>query len=834
MCRCPGSVSDTGGRASVGPMADTRVFPAARRSLDGLTEAEAARLIAERGEVEPPATSRSLASIVRANVFTVFNLILVSFGVLTFAFGHWEDALFLAILVANSGIGIYQEWRAKQALDRLAALVAPHATVVREGRPRRVEVDQVVDGDLLRIEAGDQLVADGVLEQADALSLDESVLTGESEAVPRFAGDEVRSGSFAVEGSGLYTVTAVGKESYAEKVADVARTFRHPRSPLERALNRLLFVLVGVMIPLGAIFGYALVEQDKSTRETVTTAVAGVVTLIPEGLILLTSVTFAVAALRMARRGALAQQLNAVESLAAAEIVCLDKTGTLTESALQVAHVTPAPGVDEQFLTEALGRYAASSPSTNATLHAIAEAFPATSEAALGHVPFSSRRRWSAVRVGAVGYVLGAPELFELGPLAEGAATEQQSGRRVVALGTTAASFERFDVASFPDLPPPGDLQLLGIVVLGERLRAEARETVAFFLREGVQLKVLSGDAPATVAAIAEDAGIPSTGPPLDGRELPEDPIELRRTALDASVIGRISPDGKRRVIETLADAGHYVAMVGDGVNDVPALKAARLAIAQGSGSQMAKSVADVVLVSGDFGVVPKMVGEGRKVLRNLQRVTKLFVTKSTFAVVLILTAGLLPSSYPVLPRHLTLAAMLTIGIPGVFLALAPSSGPYSTPSFLREVARFAIPAGTATGLGVVSSYLFALNVINLPTIEAQTVSVTVLVIVGLYLVFVLEAASRTRAALVSVLCLVLLALYCLVLAFAGTRSFFQLAVPNAGIILSALGGSAVAIGGLWLTDDRFVPALGLPESNRRRVALNHERDRSGNGPQRP
>jgi P-type E1-E2 ATPase len=791
-----------------------------RRSLQGLSEAEAARLIEERGPVEPASTSRSMASIVRANVFTVFNLILVSFGVLTFAFGHWEDALFIGILVANAGIGIFQEWRAKQALDRLAALVAPHATVVRDGRPRSVGVDEVVDGDLVRIEAGDQLVADGVLDQADGLSLDESILTGESHAVPRFAGDEVRSGSFAAEGSGLYTVTAVGKASYAEKVADVARTFRHPRSPLERALNLLLIVMVAVMLPLGAIFGYALWESDKPLNESVTTAVAGVVTLVPEGLILLTSITFAVAALRMARRGALAQQLNAIESLAAAEIICLDKTGTLTEAALEVSRVVPAAGVDETFLTESLGRYAASSPSRNATLEAVGDAYPSTVEPALGHIPFSSRRRWSAVRVGSVGYVLGAPELFDLGPLAEQAAEEQRNGRRVIAIGTTGASFERFDVATYPDLPPPGDIVPLGIVVLAERLRPDARETVEFFLREGVSLKVISGDAPETVAAIAEDAGIPSDGPPLDGRELPDDPRELRRVLLTTSVIGRISPEGKERVIEALRDGGHYVAMVGDGVNDVPALKAARLGIAQGTGSQMAKSVADLVLVSGEFGAVPEMVAEGRKVLRNLQRVSKLFVTKSAFAVVLILTAGLLPTSYPVLPRHLTLAAAITIGIPAFFLALAPSSGSWQTPNFLREVARFAIPAGTATGLGVVSSYLFAHNVINLSTIEAQTVSVTVLVIVGLYLVLALEAAGRVRSALVGALCAVLFILYMLVLVFEGTRDFFELAVPNAAIVLCSIGGSALAITGLWLTDDRFVPGIRLPKRRSgRRVA---------------
>lgn len=798
-------------------MPPTRLEPATRGSLTGLSEAEAARRLAERGPIEPPATSRSLASIVRANVFTVFNLILVAAGVLTFAFGHWEDALFIGILIANSGIGIVQEWRAKVALDRLAALVAPHAAVVREGNARRVPVEEVVVGDLVRIEAGDQLVADGVLEHADGLALDESILTGESHAVPRRAGDEVRSGAFAVEGQGFYTVTAVGPQSYAERVAGVARTFRHPRSPLERALNRLLFVMVGVMVPLGVLFGYALWERQPKLGDAVTTGVAGVVTLVPEGLILLTSVTYAVAALRMARRGALAQQLNAIESLASAEVVCLDKTGTLTEAALRVDRAIPAPGVDERFFAEALGRYAASSPGKNATLAAIAEAFPAAAETPTGYVPFSSRRRWSAVRVGAVGYVLGAPELFELGPLGEHAQREQQSGRRVVALGTTAASFERLDLEADPDRPPPSDLAPLGIVVLVERLRPEARETVEFFLREGVELKVLSGDAPRTVAAIAADAGIPQEGPPLDGRDLPGDPAELRRAALSASVIGRISPEGKQRVVEALRDAGRYVAMVGDGVNDVPALKAARLAIAQGSGSQMAKSVADLVLVRGEFGAVPHMVAEGRKVLRNLQRVTKLFVTKSAFAVVLILTAGLVPEDYPVLPRHLTLAAALTIGIPSFFLALAPSTGPWRTPHFLREVARFAIPAGTAAGLGVVSSYLFALNVLDMPTQKAQTVSVTVLVLVGLYLVVALEAAGRTRAALVITLCIALLALYALMLAFPAPRSFFSLAVPNPGIVLSSLGGSILAIVGLVLTDDRFVPAIHVRRARRRR-----------------
>jgi P-type E1-E2 ATPase len=789
-------------------IAETRPLPGAAPPV-GLSEAEAARRLEQRGPLEPPATSRSLASIVRANVFTIFNLILVAAGVLTFVFGHFEDALFLAILVANSGIGIVQEWRAKTALDRLAALVAPHATVVRDGRPRQVGVADVVEGDLIRLGPGDQLVADGTLERSDGLRLDESILTGEARAVVRAPGDEVRSGSFAVEGAGLYTVTAVGKDSYAEKLAEVARDFRHPRSPLERSLNTLLLILTAVMIPLGAILGYALWADKTPLDEAVPTAVAAVVTLVPEGLILLTSLTYAVAALRMARRGALAQQLNAIESLASAEVICLDKTGTLTEAALEVSETVTATGVEEEALRHSLGRYAASASSRNSTLGAIAEHVGGAAEPVGTEVPFSSRRRWSAAQLGETAYVLGAPELFPLGELAERAQEEQAAGRRVVAFGTTSGSLAGIDVDAQPEQAPPAGLVPLGIVVLSERLRPDARETVAYFLGQGVELKVISGDAPATVAAVASDAGVPSSGPPLDGRELPEDHGELRRLVERTGVIGRISPEGKRRVIEALAAAGRYVVMVGDGVNDVPALKSARLAIAQGSGSQMAKSVADIVLVNGDFASIPPMVGEGRKVLRNLQRVTKLFVTKSAFAAFLILTVGITEQEYPVLPRHLTLVATITIGVPAFFLALAPSSGPWKSPGFLRDVASFAIPAGTAAGLGVAASYLFALEVLNQNLVHARTVSVTVLTIVGLYFVLVLESSSqKRRETWVTVLCLVLFALYCLCLAFSGTRSFFELAVPNAAVILCSLGGSAIAIAGLALMDDRFASPL--------------------------
>jgi magnesium-transporting ATPase (P-type) len=412
-------------------------------------------------------------------------------------------------------------------------------------------------------------------------------------------------------------------------------------------------------------------------------------------------------------------------------------------------------------------------------------------------VPFSSKQRFGAVRTDGRWIVVGAPELFELGSLEESARHEAAAGRRVIALGTSSNGIS-------PD-HPPHDLPALGIAVLGERLRPEARDTVEFFRRQGVELKVLSGDRPETVAAVAADVGI-ETEQPVDGSDLPESPEELGRLLRRTNVIGRISPESKKRVIESLRDEGRYVAMVGDGVNDVPALKAARLAIAQGTGTQMAKSVADVVLVRGDFGAVPAMVGEGRKILRNLQRVTKLFVAKSVFASVLIVSIGLTPTAYPLLPRHLTLAATLTIGVPAFFLALAPSTGAYRITGFLREVASFSVPAGTAAGLGVISSYLFALNVLDLPLVEARTVATTALITVGLYLIVALEAAGRRRSTAVAALCAALGSLYLATLAIPFTREFFALAAPDPVVFATALAGAALAIAGLTVTSDAFLP----------------------------
>ena len=768
------------------------------RAAAGLSEEEAQRRLRERGPLPAESTSRSYSSIFIGNTFTVFNLILAVFGAATLAFGNPKDALFLGILVANTGIGTFQEVRAKRALDSLAALVAPHATVIRDGNPRQIPIGDVVVGDLVRVASGDQVVADGTLVATEGLALDESNLTGESEPVVRRSGEQVLSGSFAVEGGGEFEAEAVGPESRAARLAATARTFRHPRSPLERAMDRLLIILVGVMVPLGIALGISLAIREVSQADAVETLTAAIVNIVPEGLILLVSLTAAVSAAKMARRGILAQQLNAVESVASVSVMCTDKTGTLTEASLRVVEQLPAAGVGEPELARALALYAASTPSRNLTLEAVHEARLAGEVAAVeatAAVPFSSRRRWSALELNGERLVLGAPEALLDGAggdaaLRERAGSEAASGRRVLALAAAEAPLP----PAAPDAPLPRPLRPLGIVVLAEQLRPSAGETVAFFAAEEVALKVLSGDNPATVGAIARDVGVPARSAALDGGDLPAGDAELLEAVRAAPAIGRISPEDKARVVRVLTEGGEYVGMLGDGVNDVPALKQARLAIAQGSGTQMARSVSDLVLVSGEFGEVPRMVHEGRQILRNIQRVARLFVSKALFTAFLLVTIALTSGVFPLLPRQFTLTSSLTIGIPAFFLALAPSSGPWRPDGFLRSVARFSLPAGLAAGTGILVAYVLARHAFDASLEQARTVTAATVVTAGLAIVIALEDEPGRRRWAVAGLCALMAAGFVLAALVPVSRDFFELARPTGGMVAAWALGAATAI----------------------------------------
>ncbi|HVY96427.1 MAG TPA: HAD-IC family P-type ATPase [Solirubrobacterales bacterium] len=715
---------------------------------------------------------------------------------LTIALASWRDALFVGILVANAVIGSFQEIRSKRALDRLAALIAPAATVLRDGRERRLPVEEVVVGDLVRVAAGEQIPADGEIVESDGLSLDEANLTGESEPVLRRRGEPVWSGSFAVEGTALFAVAAVGPDSRAARLTETARAFRHPRSPLQRANDRLLLWLVALAVPIAIGLTVSVLLRVEDTEERVQTVTAGIVNLVPEGLIVLVSLTAAVSAFKIARRGVLAQQLGAIESLASVDLICTDKTGTLTEPQLRLVELLPSDGVATEDLGGALARFAASAPARNSTLEAIAEADLPSSPAlpVAAQVPFSSRWRWSGLDVGGERLLLGAPEHFAADTaLAERAREQAQRGRRVLAIGTCAGPLP--EAEGEPAFP--ADARPLGLAVLAERLREGTTETIAFLAAEHVDLRVLSGDAPATAGAIARDAGIPGTAPALDGGSLPEEPAALREAVLAAPAVGRISPEGKSAVVAALAEGGRFVAMIGDGVNDVPALKRSRLAIAQGSGAQMARSVADLVLVRGDFDAVPGMVAEGRQILRNIQRVARLFITKTVFTAFLVVAVGIPTATFPLLPRQFTIASTVTIGIPAFVLALAPSSGPWRPDRFLATVARFAVPAGIASGLGIAAGYLLARYGFDLDVADSRTVATGIVVVAGLAVVMRLEGESGRRRLAVGGLCLAMALVFALALFVPFLRDFYELSTLSGEIALAWALGSALAVAGM-------------------------------------
>jgi magnesium-transporting ATPase (P-type) len=787
----------------------TRILPTEGPG-EGLSAVEAAERLRALGPAQPH-TSRSTSSIVAGNVFTLFNLIIGIFFILILSLSLWADAIFGLIAIINTWIGIRQELKAKETLERLAVLVAPRAEVIRDGQSLELLADEIVPGDLIRLSPGDQLVADGKVVTSRGLNVDESMLTGESDPIGKRAGDEALSGSFVISGSAFCEVTAVREDSYAGKLAGQARAFRHPPSPLQEEVNQVILVCTWVLLPLAALLIGSLVVRQVELVEAAQTATAGLITLIPEGLVLLMSVTFAVAAVKMARRDTLVQQMSATESLASVDTICVDKTGTLTDGDLTVVEVIPARVTDSKLAARELGRYAASAGDRNLTLEAIAEEFPAEAEPVVGEVAFSSEWKWSALTFdeGGARYslVLGAPDLM----VSSGALTldpdmaarleeETATGRRVVALNRTTAPLP----ASGAEGHPPG-LELVALVVLRENLRPGVEETLELMRSEDVALKLISGDARATVTAVAAAVGIPTDAGVIEGPDLPEDEEALAEVAAANTIFCRIRPEQKRQLVSALAASGAYTAMIGDGVNDVPALKSARMAVAMGSGSQVTKSVADVVLLKDQFSRLPEAIAEGRRIARNIHRLGRLYLTKSVYAAALILLVSVPGFAFPFLPRHLTLAAFLTIGIPSFVLALAPSDGPLYRGRLLRALGAFALPAGLATALASILSFFLVDVVFGGGIEEGRTAATTTLIILGLCFVLLLERGPGREHIAVQSYMLAMVAglgaLFAGILAVPQLRDFFEMTMLGApqwfiAMLVAALGLVAASL--MW------------------------------------
>jgi cation-transporting ATPase E len=746
----------------------------------GLTEAEVRqRFAAGLVNTVQERPSRTVGEIIRANVLTRFNFLLGAlFAIVLVVLREPRDALFGIVLVTNSAIGIIQEIRAKRTLDRLEVLAAPRVRVVRSGRVTEIAVGDVVLDDLIEVRAGDQLVVDGLVVEANGLEIDESLLTGEADPVHKKVDDECLSGSFVAAGRGRYRTTKIGADSYAARLAEAAKEFTMVRSELRDGIDRFLRLVSWAVVPMMVLLVWSAQRGGSTFIEGLGGAVAAGVAMVPQGLVLLTSIAFAVGVIRLGQRNVLVQELPAVEGLARVDTICFDKTGTLTEGRLAVEDVVT---LSEASPAAGLGALVRSEKFPNATLAAIGVAFPKDPGwTVLSSVPFSSARKWSgATFVDHGTWVVGAPEVVTPNDarVAEQALAASGRGRRVLVVATSR------DAMSEDSLP--SRLDPVALLVLSDRIRSDAADTIRYFAEQGVSVKVISGDHPQTVAAVARQVGI--EGQVVDARQLPDDEAGLTAVMDRATVFGRVSPTQKRAMVRSLQARGHVVAMTGDGVNDVLALKESDIGMAVGDAAGAARAVSQLVLIDGQFSTIPEIVGEGRRVTSNIERVANLFITSTIYALGLSVAIVISTLPFPFLPRHLTLVGSLTVGIPAFFMALAPSRRRART-GFAARVLKFSVPAGLVATAATFAGYWLA-DLEGSTVEESRTTATLVLAAVGL---FVLGIVSRPlvpwkRGLLASMAGLLLLAMIS-----SGSRSFFELNPPRLVVLLAAIGIVAV------------------------------------------
>jgi cation-transporting ATPase E len=784
--------------------------PAARVSLGGLTEAEAAaRRARGQGNDVHIQSGRTYARILRENVFTVVNVLLFSIGLLLLALGLVGDAAVTAVLVVvNVFIGLFQEIRAKRSLDKLALLTRPTAQVIRDGVERTIDPTEAVLGDFLVVRRGDQLVLDGTVRDG-RMEVDESLLTGEADRIPKAPGDAVLSGSFCVTGTATFEATKVGAESFVNQLTAGARAFKEERTPLQRDVVRVMRA-IAILVAMTAVPVAISFWRQFATFPAIDTvrAAAVLVALVPQGLIVMVTVTYALGAVRLADNSALIQRANAIERMSRVDLLCLDKTGTLTTPLIELAEIR-ALAVDDAELKEMIGAFVTSATLATRSADAIRAAFPAAARPISDEVTFSSELRWSGVcfsegdRIGA--YVMGAPEVIRPhlrpGPttdvIEDQLAAWAAQGLRVMVFARRAevVPLRRGDEACLPD-----DMEPLGIVALREQLRADARETLARFATAGVDLKLISGDNPATVAALALQVGLDAGGKVISGLELESmDDAALADAASNVRVFGRVPPSLKARLVEALRGRGYYIAMVGDGVNDVLSLKQAHLGISMQSGSQATRAVADIVLLNDSFAALPEAVLEGQRIITGMQDSLHLFLARAFYMAIAIFGVAVLGLTFPVTPKHNTVLALLTVGIPTLALAVWARPGVVARNSLLRTLRTIVPPAVTAGTLAILVFWWYQRGG-DLQL--ARTAFTTFAIFCGLALIPLLEPpvgesfsgadrdGSDWRPAM---LALAMLAAYALCFLIPPARDFFELTpIPLADAAIIA------AVAGLW------------------------------------
>jgi len=760
----------------------------------GLSDVEVAQRVAEgKTNDVPTRAARSVSEIVRANVFTRINAILGVLLVIVLSTGSIINGAFGILIIANSAIGIIQELRAKQTLDKLAIVGQAKPLVRRQSGTNPILPSEVVLDDIIELGPGDQIVVDGEVVEESNLEVDESLLTGEADLIDKDAGDTVLSGSFVVAGSGAYRANKVGREAYAAKLAEEASKYTLVKSELRSGINKTLQFITYLLVPAGLLTIYTqLFTTDAGWRRSVLAMVGALVPMVPEGLVLMTSLAFAVGVIRLGRRQCLVNELPAIEGLARVDVVCADKTGTLTENGMRVSDLKR---LDEGAVGDILAQLAADDQRPNASMQAIAEAYkmpPGWTPTAAA--PFKSATKWSGASYGQHGnWVIGAPDVL-LEPASAAAEQAEQIGAlglRVLLLGSSDRPVD--------DPGAPGAVTPVALIVLEQRIRPDARDTLDYFAAQNVSIKVISGDNAVSVGAVAGTLGL--HGQTLDARRLPEDQEQLAAVLDEYTTFGRVRPDQKRAMVHALQSRGHTVAMTGDGVNDVLALKDADIGVAMGSGSSSSRAVAQIVLLDNQFATLPYVVGEGRRVIGNIERVSNLFLTKTVYSVLLAVLVGLAglasklfgsdPLLFPFQPIHVTIAAWFTIGVPAFILSLAPNNE-RAHPGFVRRVMTSALPAGLVVGIATFASYLAAYQGREATQVQQTQASTAALITMLVTAIWVLAVVARPyqwwRVALVSVSGLA----YVVIFSIPAAQELFMLDTSNVALTSMALAVGVV------------------------------------------
>jgi cation-transporting ATPase E len=771
----------------------------------GLTDAEVAQRIAEgKSNDIPERAARSIAEIVRANVFTRINAILGVLLMIVVATGSLINGLFGLLIIANSVIGMVQEIRAKQTLDKLAIVGQAKPLVRRQSGTLSLSPREVVLDDIIELGPGDQIVVDGQIVEEENLEVDESLLTGEADPIGKDIGDAVMSGSFIVAGAGAYRATKVGPEAFAAKMADDASKFTLVKSELRNGINRILQFITYLLVPAGLLTIYTqLFTTHAGWRQSVLRTVGALVPMVPEGLVLMTSIAFAVGVIRLGQRRCLVQELPAIEGLARVDVVCVDKTGTLTENGMRVSGLEELAAQPEP-VADVLASLAVADPRPNASMQAIAETYDQPPGwVTTATAPFKSATKWSGVSYGDHGnWVIGAPDVL-LDPASAAAGQAERIGAKGLRVLLLAAA----DVA-VDDPAAPGQVTPVALVVLEQKVRPDARETLDYFATQDVDVKVISGDNAVSVGAVAGELGL--HGETMDARQLPTEQAELADALDTHTTFGRVRPDQKRAIVHALQSRGHTVAMTGDGVNDVLALKDADIGVAMGAGSPASRAVAQIILLDNRFATLPYVVGEGRRVIGNIERVANLFLTKTVYSALLALLVGLEclfskllkadPLLFPFQPIHVTIAAWFTIGIPSFILSLAPNNE-RAYPGFVRRVLTSALPSGVVVGVATFVSYLMAYKGRHATFQQQDQASTAALITLLVTALWVLAVVARPyqwwRVALVAASGLAYVVIFSLPLA---QKKFF-LDPSNVAETLTALGIGvlgATAIEAIW------------------------------------